>query len=70
MKIACGTNEGDCRAQLLVTKPVLMFFLALKPGPGYHPTGTNQGTDQHGQEVRHGSQVSHESAPHEAELRP
>jgi hypothetical protein len=51
MKIARGTNQGDCRAQLLVTKPALMFFLALKPGPGYHAAATNQATYQHGQQV-------------------
>jgi hypothetical protein len=49
MEIAGGTNEVDCRAQLLVTEAALMLFPALKPGPGYHATGTNQGTDQHGQ---------------------
>jgi hypothetical protein len=70
MEIACGAHEVDCRAQLLVTEPALMLFPTLKPGSGYHATGTHQGTDQHGQEVRHGSQGSHESAPHDVELVP
>jgi hypothetical protein len=69
VEIAGGTDEVDCRAQLLVTEQALMLFPALKPGPGYHATGANQGTNQHGQEVRHGSQGSHESSPYEVELR-
>jgi hypothetical protein len=68
MEIACGADEVDGRAQLLVTEPALMLLPALKPGPCYHATGAHQGTDQHGQEVRHGSQGSYESVPHDLEL--
>ena len=68
MKIACGTDESDCRVQLLIAEPPLMLFPALKPRPAHHPTGTNQRADQHGQEVRHGSQGNHESAPHHVEV--
>ena len=45
-------------AQLLVTEPALMLFPALKPGPGYYAADTHQGTDQHGQEVRHALKVA------------
>jgi len=45
MEIAGGAYEVDCRVQLLVTEPALMLLLALKPGPGYDATGTNQGAD-------------------------
>jgi hypothetical protein len=45
MEITGGADEVDCRVQLLVTEPALMLLPALKPGPGYDATGTNQGTD-------------------------
>src|SRR6516164_11185863 len=64
MEITCGADEVNGRAQLLVTQPALMLFSALKPGPGYHTASSNQGTDQHAQQVRHGSQGSYESVPH------
>jgi hypothetical protein len=45
VKVARGTDKADCRVQLLIAEPALMFLPALKPGPSYHASDTNECTD-------------------------
>jgi len=51
VKVARGSDKANCRVQLLIAEPALMFLPALKPGPSYHASDTCQCTDQHAQEV-------------------
>jgi hypothetical protein len=51
VEVACGADEADCRVQLLIAEPALMFLPPLKPGPSYHAPDTDQCTDQDAQEV-------------------
>lgn len=63
MKVAGRTDKADRCAQLLITEPTLMFLPSLKPGSRYHAPDANQGTGEHGQEVRHGSKVAIDTLP-------
>ena len=52
------SDEVDCRVQLLITEPALMFLTPLKPGSRHHTTKPDQSTDQDSQKVRHTQQSS------------